>query len=688
MQPAYTNQLINESSLYLRQHAHNPVAWHAWSEETLAKAKEAQKPILVSIGYAACHWCHVMERESFEDQATAAIMNANFINIKIDREERPDLDHIYMEAVQLITGSGGWPLNVFLTPDGKPFYGGTYFPPVRNFNRMSWKEVLQSIQHNWETNRQEIEAQAAQLINHISKGNNLLSQSETTALNFMEAPQEGLQICKEIAENILKQADKENGGFGKAPKFPQTFSLQYLLRYGYLGNDSEATTQAELSIQKMIDGGINDQIGGGLCRYSTDAKWLVPHFEKMLYDNALWLQLLAEAYQQTKNEIYAVQIIKTFSFLQREMKDSKGGYYAAIDADSENVEGKFYVWSLQEIQNILGKDAALYCSYYAVTAEGNWEGNNIIEVIADRERIKEKFNLSGEALANKIEELNNKLLIEREKRIRPATDEKILLGWNALLLKALANCYAALQIESFKAEAISLAEFLKNEFKKEGTYFHTHTNGVSKYPAFLDDLSYWIDALIALQEITGDSSYLFQAKEINELVIKDFSDEDEVYFYFTSQSQRDVVVRKVELYDSATASPNAVMLHNLLYLSIVFEDDNYYNRASKMLNAVKEIVKKYPNSFAVWAAALAKLSFPLHEIVIAGKKYSEMLNNILPIFIPHKVLISNSSAENLPLLMDKDFSTDTKLYVCFNRTCKAPVNTLEEFDTLIKKKVI
>ena len=688
MQPAYTNHLINETSLYLRQHAHNPVEWHAWNEESLAKAKEQGKPILVSIGYAACHWCHVMERESFEDKATADIMNEYFINIKIDREERPDLDHIYMEAVQLISGSGGWPLNVFLTPDGKPFYGGTYFPPERNFNRMSWKEVLHSIHYNWQTNRKEIEVQAQQLIDHISKGNNLISDQPTATLNFIEEPKEGEEICKEIGENILKQADKIEGGFGKAPKFPQTFSLQYLLRYGYLANNEEAITHAELSIQKMMYGGINDQIGGGLCRYSTDAKWLVPHFEKMLYDNALWLQLLAEAYQQTKKEIYAEQIKKTFSFLQREMKDLDGGYYAAIDADSEGVEGKFYVWSLQEIENILGEDAALFCSYYSVTAEGNWEGHNILEVITDLNKVKGNFRLSEKELEAKIEILNEKLLNERAKRIRPATDEKILLSWNALLLKAYANCYAALGIEIFKTEAIALASFLKEKFKKKDEYFHTYTKGISKYPAFLDDLAYWIDGLIALQEITGDIKYLFEAKELTKVVLKEFSLEDQSYFYFTSEKQKDLVVRKVELYDSATASPNAIMLHNLLYLSIIFEDDKYYQRAIKMVKAVKEIVKKYPNSFAVWAAAIAKLAYPVHEIVIAGKYFSEMLNEILPIFIPHKVLISNSSAENLPILIDKDFSSDTKLYVCYNRTCKAPVNTLEDFATLIKKKVI
>lgn len=685
MQPAYTNNLINETSLYLRQHAHNPVAWHAWNDESLAKAKEQNKPILVSIGYAACHWCHVMERESFEDKATADLMNEYFINIKIDREERPDLDHIYMEAVQLISGSGGWPLNVFLTPDGKPFFGGTYFPPERAFNRMSWKEVLHSIHYNWAHNRKEILEQAQQLIEHISNGNNRLGELQANTINFLEQPKDGEELCKEIADNILKQADKTEGGFGKAPKFPQTFSLQYLLRYGFFTKNEEALTHAEFSIQKMMNGGINDQLGGGLCRYSTDAAWLVPHFEKMLYDNALWLQLLAEAYQQTKNEIYAEQIKKTFSFLQREMKDSQGGYYAAIDADSEGVEGKFYVWSLSEIKNVLGDDAGLYAAFYSVTEEGNWEENNILEVTNDLNGLLKKFELTNESLKNKIELLNSKLLAVRAKRIRPVTDDKILLGWNALLLKAFATCFAALQMEAFKTEAISLATFLDEKFNKDEKYFHTYTKGISKYPAFLDDLAYWIDGLIALQEITGDVKYLFRAKELTEEVIKNFTQPDQPYFYFTNVKQTDVIVRKIELYDAATASPNAVMLHNLLYLSIIFEEDKYYNQAIKMLQGVKEIVKKYPNSFAVWAAALAKLSFPQQEIVIAGKNYSVMLNNILPIFIPHKVLISNSSANNLPVLINKDFTTDTKLYVCRNRTCLEPVNTLKDFIKLINK---
>ena len=367
------------------------------------------------------------------------------------------------------------------------------------------------------------------------------------------------------------------------------------------------------------------------------------------------------------------------------MKDADGGYYAAIDADSEGVEGKFYVWDLAEIEKILGEEAALYCHYYSVTKDGNWEEKNILEVTADLKPLLEKFSISEKELTAKIEILNEILLKERAKRVRPATDEKILLGWNALLLKAYASCYAALQIESFKTEAIELAIFINDKFYKDGKYYHTYTKGESKYPAFLDDLAYWIDGLIALQEITGDTKYLFQAKKFTEIIIKDFSQPEQPYFYFTSNSQTDVVVRKVELYDGATASPNAVMLHNLFYLSTVFEDDNYYQRAVSMLEGLKEIVKKHPNSFSVWAAAFAKLSFPVNEIVITGDKFYEMLYDILPIFIPHKVLISSSSTNKLPILLDKNFSSAVKIYLCKNRTCKAPVNTLKDFITLIKK---
>ena len=373
----HTNQLIHETSPYLLQHAHNPVNWYAWGDEVLKKAQEENKPILVSIGYSACHWCHVMEKESFEDEAIAEIMNENFINIKIDREERPDLDHIYMDAVQAMSGSGGWPLNVFLTPLGKPFYGGTYFPPKRAFNRPSWQEILNSVSNAFKEKRHEIDAQAENLTEHLNQSNAFGLEQIHEAEKVFEK-----QNCDEIFLNIMKSADKKWGGFGKAPKFPQTLSIQFLLRYYYINdaneNGAEALKQALVSLDKMIDGGIYDQIGGGFARYSTDEEWLAPHFEKMLYDNALLVSILSEAYQHTQHERYKEIINETMEFVQRELLHSENGFYSALDADSEGEEGKFYVWDFNEVKEILGNDSSIFFEYYDITPSGNWsEGNTI-----------------------------------------------------------------------------------------------------------------------------------------------------------------------------------------------------------------------------------------------------------------------------------------------------------------------
>ncbi len=377
----FTNKLVNETSPYLLQHAHNPVNWYPWNEEALELAKKENKPILVSIGYSACHWCHVMERESFEDEATAGIMNDHFVNIKIDREERPDLDHIYMDAVQAMTGSGGWPLNVFLTPEGKPFYGGTYFPPKRAFNRASWQEVLAGVHEAFTQRRNEIDSQAENLTEHLTQSNSfgISSPSET---NFFTK-----EKSNEAFENIMKNADKVWGGFGRAPKFPQSFVIQYLLRFFHVNGNNEALDQALLSIDKMIDGGIYDQVGGGFARYSTDTEWLAPHFEKMLYDNALLISVISEAYQLTQNERYKEIIEETIEFIRREMMNSQNGFYAALDADSEGEEGKFYVWNFDEVKELLKDDATVFCDFFDISPNGNWERKNILR----RKKTKEVF---------------------------------------------------------------------------------------------------------------------------------------------------------------------------------------------------------------------------------------------------------------------------------------------------------
>lgn len=478
----HSNHLIHETSPYLLQHAHNPVDWYPWSEEAFAKAKEEDKPILVSIGYAACHWCHVMERESFEDEETAALMNKYFVSIKVDREERPDVDHVYMDAVQAISGGGGWPLNVFLTPDRKPFYGGTYYPPVRAFNRMSWKELLEAIRNMYIEKRNEVESQAENLVQHLVNAN-AFGTGKVGNQNLFEQ-----EKATEIAANILKNADTEWGGFGRPPKFPQTFSIQYLLRYYYFTGDEIAVKQALLSLDKMIDGGIYDQLGGGFARYSTDEKWLAPHFEKMLYDNALLLSALSEAYQLTQQKKYAAAIEETVGFIEREMLSPEGGFYSALDADSEGVEGKFYTWQKKEVENILGEGAALFCEVYDVSEEGNWEHTNILWRPVSMKKLADRNGITEEVLEDKMKLCKDKLLNERAKRARPGLDDKILLGWNALMITACCKAYAALGNKSYLKLAQANIHFLETNFRKENNeWHHTWKENKSKYKAFLDD---------------------------------------------------------------------------------------------------------------------------------------------------------------------------------------------------------
>ena len=665
------NALIHETSPYLLQHAHNPVNWYPWGEEALQKAVQEDKPILVSIGYAACHWCHVMEHESFEDEATAAIMNEHFINIKIDREERPDLDHIYMDAVQAMAGSGGWPLNVFLTPTKKPFYGGTYFPPRAVPNRPSWTDVLVAIANAFQKDREKIEEQADGVVDHLTSSNNFgirISDEENTV--------EQIDIA---CQNLLQHADKQWGGFGTAPKFPQTFSIQFLLKYYHLEKKRNtdlagtALDQALLSLNKMINGGIYDQIGGGFARYSTDTEWLAPHFEKMLYDNALLVTTLSEAYQITKNEKYKDTIVQTLSFIEREMRHSSGGFYSALDADSEGVEGKFYVWSLEEIQTLLQEDAPMYCEYYDISARGNWEHVNILRVLEPLPQFAQRKNLNGEDLKSTIESCNQELLEERNKRIRPALDDKIILGWNALMNIAYSKAYAATGNEHYKTVAVANMDFLLSSFSDEdGNFLHVWKNNQAKFPAFLDDLSYLIQALLELHRITANTDYLNTAKTLCEKVIADFS-EPEGYFYFTPQHQQDVIVRKKEVYDGATPSGNAIMAQNLLELGILFDQSEWKERAQKMVGGLSTVAVKYPTSFGVWLDAYCQLINGTKEIVLLGD-YEVALKKLNQSFIPYSVVMAAGQArEEFPLLRDKTSEHPLSIFLCENYACQKPV---------------
>lgn len=684
----HTNRLINETSPYLLQHAHNPVDWFPWGEEALQKAKEEDKPILVSIGYAACHWCHVMERESFEDEATAALMNEGFINIKIDREERPDLDHIYMDAVQAMTGSGGWPLNVFLTPDAKPFYGGTYFPPRRAFNRSSWQEVLQGISQAFRERRSEIDAQAENMVDHLRK-------SSSFGLQQQGAQQEifNRKMLDLAAENVLKSADMEWGGFGSAPKFPQTFIIQFLLRYHYITRQNDVAKMpgpveaALLSLDRMIQGGIYDQLGGGFARYSTDAEWLAPHFEKMLYDNALLVSVLSEAYQLTGRERYREVIEETIAFVRRELFHPQQGFYAALDADSEGEEGKFYVWQKREVEDILGQEAELFCKYYDITNQGNWEGTNILRVKQTPEEFAAVHNLPVDELHAMLKKCRLRLLENRERRIRPQLDDKIILGWNALMNTACSKAFEATGVEEYRQLAIANMQFLLGKMvvaDGSGAFHHTWKNDSAKHPAFLDDYAFLVQALLQLHGITADTKWLLKAREIASHVADHFSEEQTGFFYFTREGQPDVIVRKKEVFDGAVPSGNAVMAANLYHLSIFFDRVDWRERSFRMVGSLGKTITGYPTSFGVWNTLLTEMVAGTAEIAVVGKNAGELHLRLLKEYLPHRVLMASFAGDDtFPLLAGKPSTDPAAIYLCRDYACLQPVNTVKDLMSLI-----
>ncbi|HEU4858926.1 MAG TPA: thioredoxin domain-containing protein [Chitinophagaceae bacterium] len=679
----FTNKLITETSPYLLQHAHNPVSWFPWGEEALSIAKNEDKPILVSIGYSACHWCHVMERESFEDEETAAVMNEHFVNIKIDREERPDLDHIYMDAVQAMTGSGGWPLNVFLTPAGKPFYGGTYFPPKKAFNRPSWKEVLLGVKDAFNQRRNEINAQAENLTEHLTQANSFGISSPAAAEFFTK------EKATEAFTNIMKNADKVWGGFGRAPKFPQSFIIQYLLRFHYVNESAEALKQALVSIDKMIDGGIYDQVGGGFARYSTDTEWLVPHFEKMLYDNALLISVISEAYQLTGNKRYKQVIEETVEFIQRELMHPEGGFYAALDADSEGEEGKFYVWKYEEINDVLQDDGIIFSDFFDIKRGGNWEGENILWRKKEEKIFCSEKSISEEKLQKIIRKGKKLLLEKRNERVRPQTDDKIILGWNALMNTALSKAFAATGNETFRQLAIDNMQFLIDKFssRNPGEYSHSWKNNIAKQPAFLDDYAFLIQALIQLQETTGNTDYLEKASMLVNYVTENFNDTESDFFFYTNANQADVIVRKKEVYDGAQPSGNAVMAENLHRLGLYLDKSEWRERSSGMVNSLGNAVIRYPTSFGVWACLLLELTVGTTEIAIISEEPHAVLRQALKEYIPHKIIMSGTGGSNsFPLLSGKEKTAQTSIFLCQNYACEIPVSSVDGLIALIKRK--
>ncbi len=686
------NKLINETSPYLLQHAYNPVQWYPWGTEALEKSKEENKPILVSIGYAACHWCHVMERESFENETVAGYMNEHFINIKIDREERPDLDHIYMDAVQAMTGSGGWPLNVFLTPEAKPFYGGTYFPPVRAYNRASWLEVLAGVVEAYREKQHEIQAQAENLTSHLLQANAFGLRKDAEADTIFTKDK-----MQEAAAALMKIADKTWGGFGAAPKFPQTSGIQFLLRCYYnnvttwkkepFRDTVQLKDQALLSLDKMLEGGIYDQLGGGFARYATDKEWLAPHFEKMLYDNALLVSVLSEAYQLTGLDKYKQGIVETIAFVQKELMHPAKAFYAAIDADSEGEEGKFYVWSYEEVEQVLGKDTDVFAAFFDSKPEGNWEGKNILRRLKSAEQVATEKRITVAELFNIIKRGKEKMLARREKRAKPLLDDKVILSWNALMNTALSKAYAATGSESYRELAIDNMIFLLEHFSEENegpSFYHTWKNGKARYPAFLDDYAFLIQALLLLQEITAETKWLNKAYQLTQYVIENFSDEENQFFFYTTQGQPDIIVRKKEVYDGAQPSGNAVMADNLYRLSILMENPDWKERSQRMLLSLGQAIVRYPSSFGCWACLLLEMATRTTEIVVTGENYEKGHEKILSNYLPQRVFMAAPAPlHNYPLLAGKKFEKKSFFYLCSNYACLQPVSTPEELISLI-----
>jgi hypothetical protein len=671
------NQLIHAASPYLLQHAHNPVNWYPWGDEALQLAQQQNKPILLSIGYAACHWCHVMEKESFEDEKVAALMNQYFINIKVDREERPDIDHIYMDALQALTGSGGWPLNIFLTPNLKPFYGGTYFPTKQAYNRKSWSDVLVAIHKAFIERKNEIDAQAETLIEHLNKSNSFGDKSIENANSYFN--EDTLNL---IAQNLLQQFDEEWGGFGNAPKFPQTQSIIYLLRHHHFTQNKEALQAGLHSLNKMLQGGIYDHLQGGFARYSVDEKWQAPHFEKMLYDNALLVWAMSEAYQLTNQKIYKTAIEQTLQFVVDEWMNKDAGFYCAYDADSEGVEGKYYTWSKQEIETILKNDAEIFCKLYDVHEHGNWEHTNILWQPISISEFVQQNKLEEKALLQTINKCKQKLLVFRQQRKKPLLDDKIVLSWNALMCTAFCKAYAATGNETYKQIAIKNQQFIQNNMSHiNGGLWRCYKKNKPYINAFADDYAYYILALINLQEITGNLEYLYQAKNFMDFLLNNFKDDSSCFFFFTQKNIENIIVQKKEVYDGAMPSANAIAALCLHYLGLVFSNENYLQQANDMIAHLHKAITNYPTSFGCWASLVQQIVMQTNEVVVVGAQAGKALQPLLHAYMPNKIFLSSLESSNYPieLLQHKNYQQPLNIYLCKNKTCHPPKQGITEF---------
>jgi len=673
MTESHTNHLINENSPYLLSHAHNPVDWYPWGEEALAKAKAENKPIFLSIGYAACHWCHVMERESFENDSIAAMLNANFVSIKVDREQRPDLDEIYMTFTTSLSGSGGWPMSVFLTPDLKPFFAGTYFPPDDKYGRPGFKKVLHEIDSLFKENPEQVYESADQIFEHV---NQILSRDlpETMLIPKM---------IDSAAKALLNTTDPVYGGIGNAPKFPHAVELSLMLRHYRTTGEMAYLDAVEKALTKMARGGIFDQVGGGFARYSTDRQWLVPHFEKMLYDNALLVKTYAEAWQMTRKEEYRTVVMRTLDFILNEMTDKSGGFYSALDADSEGEEGKFYVWTKKEIDSILPQNQQVFCDYFNVTDGGNFEGRNILNVSDAAERIKASSGISD--FDNFIKRSLEVLYQARAERERPLTDDKILTSWNGLALSAFCKGYQITGKERYLNAAIANAEFVKEKLFAEGTLTHSYREGKRSTGEFLEDYGYYINGLLDLYETDADnnSRWLSFADELARKAIELFQDSTGT-FYLREADQPDLIVRPKSETDGALPAPGSLMISACLKLNQLTEDSLFYDAADKGLKALSGLMLNAPANMASGLAALEYFISPKVEIVIVGTggDRDKMIEHAYRYYLPNRLLAVSSidNDKSSPLFAERSGENGRAVaYVCRNSICSLPVSDIGSF---------
>ncbi|MFQ5781863.1 MAG: thioredoxin domain-containing protein [Nitrosopumilus sp.] len=670
------NSLINETSPYLLQHAHNPVQWYAWNDEALKKAKEENKPIFLSVGYSSCHWCHVMAHESFENEEVANFMNDTFINIKVDREERPDLDDIYQKVCQIATGQGGWPLSVFLTPDQKPFYVGTYFPVLDSYGRPGFGSICRQLAQAWKEKPNDIEKSADNFLDALNKTETIQVSSKLERT-----------ILDEAAMNLFQLGDSTYGGFGSAPKFPNAANVSFLFRYAKLSGLSKFNEFALKTLNKMAKGGIFDQIGGGFHRYSTDTKWLVPHFEKMLYDNALIPVNYVEAYQITKDPFYLDILQKTLDFVLREMTSTEGGFYSAYDADSEGIEGKFYVWKKSEIKEILGNDSDLFCLYFDVTDGGNWEGENILCNNLNISTVAFNFGITKEQVREILKSCSEKLLKVRSSRTSPGLDDKILVSWNSLMITAFAKGYRVTNEPKYLDAAKNCITFIENNLFSNDKLLRTYKNGIAKIDGYLEDYSYFVNALLDIFEIDPDPKYLKLALKLGHHLVDHFWDSQNNSFFMTSDDHEKLIVRPKSNYDLSLPSGNSVSAFVMLRLYHFSQEQTFLNISTKIMESQAQMAAENPFGFGYLLNTISVyLDKPL-EITIINPENSEICNSLLTNYMPNSfmVTIQNSKQlENLskyPFFAGKIFEDKTSVFVCKDFTCSLPLHTIDEINS-------